>query len=106
MKKITIIALVLSLFSGCVSLNSVSLTSIPPNRNNQIQVEKSKFIFLGFNFDNDFVDTAVDELKQQCPNGKITGVLTKDENVAYFLFFFWKKNLKVTGYCQQLQAKK
>lgn len=85
--------------SGCASLNSVSLTPIPAGRGNPVKVEKSKFIFLGFNFDNDFVNQAEDELKRQCPNGKVTGLLTKDENINYFLYIFWSKRLTATGYC-------
>ncbi len=85
--------------NACVSLNSVSLTPIPPERNNRVSVERDKFIFLGFSFDNDFVDGAVEDLKAQCPNGKVTGLLTKDENINYFLYIFWKKRISAQGYC-------
>lgn len=84
---------------GCASLVSVSLTPIPAQRDHQVQVEKSKVIVLGFNFDNDFVDQMVTDLKQQCPNGKVTGILTKDEAIDYFLFFVWKRRVTATGYC-------
>jgi uncharacterized lipoprotein YajG len=87
------------LLSGCASLNSVSLTPIPAERKNLVKTEKSKIIFLGFNFDNDFVDSAVDDLKRQCPNGKVTGLLTKDENIDYFLYIVWKKQITATGFC-------
>jgi len=86
-------------FSGCVSLNSLSLTSIPKNREKQVRIEKEKFIFLGFNFDNDFINTASEDLRRQCPNGKVTGLLTKDENINYFLYIFWKKRITATGFC-------
>jgi hypothetical protein len=97
--KIFSILLLLSLSVGCVSLNSVSLTAIPEKRTQKVSVEKGKVIILGFNFSNDFVDDAVEDLRQQCPNGKITGLLTKDENINYFLFFVWKKRVTATGYC-------
>jgi hypothetical protein len=84
---------------GCAHVNSVSLTPIPAERTNQVQVVKDKVIFLGFNFDNDFVDSAVEDLKSQCPNGKVTGLLTKDETINYFLFFIWKKQLTAKGFC-------
>jgi uncharacterized lipoprotein YajG len=84
---------------GCAHVNSVSLTPIPAERSNQVQVIKDKVIFLGFNFDNDFVDSAVEDLKRQCPNGKVTGLLTKDETINYFLFFVWKKQLTAKGFC-------
>ena len=84
---------------GCTSLNSVSITQIPAERSQKVQVQKEKFIFLGFTFDNDFVDDSVESLKRQCPNGKISGLLTKDEDVNYFLYIFWKKRLTATGFC-------
>lgn len=85
--------------SGCASLNSVSLTPIPAGRGSPVKVEKSKFIILGLNFDNDFVNEAEDDLKRQCPNGKVTGLLTKDETINYFLFIFYSKRLTASGYC-------
>ena len=79
-----------ALVSGCASINSLSLTPIPADR---------KVIILGFNFDNDFVDGMVDDLRRQCPNVKVTGILTKDENINYFLYLVWKKQVTATGYC-------
>jgi hypothetical protein len=93
---------ILSLFiflSGCASLNSLSLTSIPTERTTPVKSQASKLIFLAFNFDNDFINSMVSDLKRQCPSGKITGLLTKDENIAYFGYFVWKKQITATGYC-------
>ncbi|MFP5519933.1 MAG: hypothetical protein ACLGGX_08515 [Bdellovibrionia bacterium] len=85
MKKALLLLVVSSLFSGCAYLNSVSLTSIPKERNNPIKVSKEKWIILGFNFDNDFVDEMNEEIHKQCPQGRATGLLTKDE--AYLFRF-------------------
>jgi len=87
------------LLSNCASVNSVSLTPIPAERKSLVRTQMSKTIFLGFNFDNDFIDEIVDDLKRQCPNGKVSGLLTKDENINYFLYFVWKKQITATGYC-------
>jgi len=87
---------------GCASVNSVSLTPIPAQRNRPVKAEVSKWIFLAFSFDNDFINPLVDDLKQQCPNGVISGILTKDETISYFLVF--KKNVSATGYCNISQA--
>ncbi len=100
LKSISIIIVLLAMISSCAQLNSVSLTQIPAKRDNQIKVEKKKFIFLGFNFDNDIVEDVANELKTKC-NGKLTGVLTKDENINYFLYLFWSKKITVTAYCNQ-----
>lgn len=85
------------LFVGCASVNSVSLTQIPAVKKNAITAETSKTIFLGFNFDNDFVDQITEQLKQRCSNGVISGILTKDEVISYFLFH--TRKITATGYC-------
>ena len=102
MKKIInklVLAAILTTAIGCASVNSVSLTPIPKERNKVVRAQASKMIFLGFNFDNDFIDGVVTDLKNQCPNGKVTGLLTKDQDINYFLYFVWKKQVDVTGYC-------
>lgn len=90
--------------SGCASLNSVSLTQIPSERNQKVKVTRDKVIFLGFNFDNDFVDQMTNDLKKQCPDGRISGLLTKDENINYFLYIVWKKQVTAEGYCLRAGA--
>jgi len=104
MKSVYASILALSLFfTSCASVNSVSLTPIPSQRSRQVKTEVSKWIFLGFSFDNDFIDPIVNNLKQQCPNGIISGVFTKDETISYLLVF--KKRVVVTGFCGSSVAK-
>lgn len=90
--------------SGCASVNSVSLTPIPAHRALPVKAEASKTIFLAFNFDNDFVDEIVEDLKRQCPKGVVSGILTKDETISYFLVF--KRHVVATGYCNGRLAKR
>lgn len=89
--------------SGCAIVNSVSLTPIPSQRTRPVKAEVSKIIILGFNFDNDFIDPLVEDLKQQCQNGVVSGILTKDETISYFLVF--KKRVTATGFCNVPVAK-
>ena len=90
---------VLSVLSGCVSLDSVSVTQIPVNRSQKVKAEAERFIVLGFNFDNDYVNAITSDLKNQCANGTVTGILTKTESIDYFLFIFWKKRVTASGFC-------
>lgn len=99
LKSLFFLCLSTVLFASCASINSVSLTQIPAERSQKVYTQKDKVIILGFNFDNDFVDGLVEDLKRQCPNGKVTGLLTKDEDINYFLYFVWKKQVTATGYC-------
>ena len=100
-KQVFGLLLALGLLSSCTSLQTLSLTSIPAKRDKAVKTEASKIIFLGFNFDNDFVDEMTTDLKRQCPNGVVSGVLTKDEVVDYFLMIVWKHRVTATGYCVQ-----
>lgn len=102
MTRIFIVAS-MALLSGCASINSVSLTPIPSQRTKTVRAEVSKTIFLGFNFDNDYVNPLVDDLKRQCPNGLVSGILTKDEVISYFLVFTHR--VIATGYCGTSVAK-
>jgi hypothetical protein len=97
MKKILLTFISVALLAGCASVNSVSLTPIPSQRSRPVKAETSKLIILGFNFDNDFVDPLVEDLKQQCPNGVVSGILTKDEIISYFLAH--TRRVTATGFC-------
>jgi hypothetical protein len=88
-------------FAACAHVNSVSLTSIPANKGKEVRAEASRTIILGFNFNNDYVDDMTSDLKRQCPNGVIRGILTKDETINYFLFFVWARKVTASGYCLQ-----
>ncbi len=86
--------------SACVSVKSVSLTSVPTERQNVIQAEGSRFLFFGLSFSSKFIDQAIDELSSKCPNGKVEGVLTKHENVNYFLGLFVTERVIAKGFCR------
>lgn len=99
MRILSLAVLMLGL-GGCVSMQSVSLTSIPARKGKEITAQKSRLIILGFNFDNDYVNELVEDLKNQCPNGQVKGILTKDEIVDYFLMLVHTRRVTATGYCQ------
>ena len=103
MKK-NILVSIFSVFAivGCAHINSVSLTPIPAQRSHPVKAEVSKTIFLAFNFDNDYINPLVDDLKSQCPNGVVSGILTKDETTGYLIVFV--KHVTATGFCSVGQA--
>lgn len=92
------------LLSGCVSLNSVSLTQIPKERKNRVHSEASKFIIFGFTFSNSFADEVVPDLARQCKGGMVQGILTKDEAVNYFIGLVVKQRIQATGYCNKSKS--
>ena len=85
------------LLSACTSLQSVSVTQIPTDRSKPVHAEASSTALFGIHFDNDFVDNLRDDLVRQCPNGKVTGILTKHENTTYVIVS--TRKVIATGYC-------
>lgn len=103
--KILFAAIISALtLSSCAHLNSVSVSSIPAQRANEVSAESNRWIILGFNFDNDYVDAVRTELSRKCPNGKISGILTKDEIYDYFLVLVQKRHIQASGYCEKAGA--
>jgi len=99
MSRFIIVLASILVLSGCVSLNSVSLTQVPHERNNLINAAAHDWLFLGFTSQNNFVDEAIDNLKNQCKGGKLTGILTKHQTTAYVLVF--KREVIASGYCHK-----
>ncbi len=97
-RSVFLISLVMML-ANCTHLQSVSTSSIPQQRATKVVAERSKFIFLMFNFNNDYVNDMAEDLARQCPNGKVQGILTKQEFVTYFPLFFNTSKVTAEGYC-------
>ncbi len=98
MSRIVILVIAVAL-SGCVSLSSVALTQIPKERENMVFASNSELLFLGIAFDNDFVNVVTDDLRKQCPDGKVQGILTKYEHTSYV--FVTERRVVAEGYCVQ-----
>ena len=96
-----IFSLLLALsLSGCVSVKSVSLTSIPEDREQVVTASGDRFLFLGISFSTSYIDETIASLGDQCPDGKVEGVLTKHEYVNYFLYLFATERVVARGFCR------
>jgi hypothetical protein len=89
--------LVLPLISGCTALQSVSVTQIPTDRSRPVRAEVTNTALLGIHFDNDFLEDLTPELLRQCPHGRITGLLTKQESSLYVIVA--TRRVIASGYC-------
>ncbi len=89
------VSLVMS--QACAHIQTVSITQIPADRSKVVTAEAEKFVFLGFTFDNDFVDTLSVDLAAQCPKGDVRGIFTKDEVKSYFIAH--TRRVTSRGYC-------
>jgi hypothetical protein len=100
LKNILLLSVFLLSLTGCVGLNTVSMTQVPAERDNIITTNSSSWNFIGINFTNAFVDEAIGNLKTQCPTGKIEGVYTKHQTTGYVLMF--KREVIVSAYCNEV----
>src|SRR3954468_17644786 len=87
----------LAALSACTSLQSLSVTAVPRERDHPVRAEASNTAFLGIHFDNDFVDGLRDELPRKCPHGRVTGVYTKYETT--WVIVVETRTVTATGYC-------
>ena len=85
--------------TGCVQLHSVSTTSVPMHRDQPIEATAYRFLFFLVNTNNNYVDTLVEDLAKQCPEGRVEGVLTKHEGITYFPLVAHAVQVTATGYC-------
>lgn len=95
--QVALILSSLALVPACTSLQSVSLTQIPADRTRPVKAEVSNSALFGIHFTNSFVDELTESLRRQCPNGRLTGLLTKQENTSYFVIA--TRHVVSTGYC-------
>ena len=89
--------LVLPLLSACTALQSVSVTQIPTDRSRPVRAEVTNTALLGIHFDNDFLEDLTPDLLRQCPHGRITGILTKQESSLYVVVA--TRRVIATGFC-------
>jgi len=99
MKNLCFILIGGFLLSGCTYLASVSTTSIPAQRMNKVTAQGQRTIVLGFNLNNDYVDSITEDLAKKCPGGKVMGILTKHEDIVYFPLVVHAVRVKAQGYC-------
>jgi hypothetical protein len=97
MKTFCFSSLIIALCTGCASLQSVSVTNIPRERGKPVEATADNVAVLGIHFTNDFADDLPDDLRAQCPNGKVTGIYSKYESTWYVLV--QERSVTAKGYC-------
>jgi hypothetical protein len=100
-KKYIQVGLIVLSTVSCVHVQSVSLTQIPEKRTNKVSASTEKWIFFALNFDNDYVDKLAEDIKGKCSDGRVQGILTKDEVTNYFVGLVLKRTVTAMGYCNK-----
>lgn len=105
MKNFILFLALVFIMSSCSLVSSVSQTSIPKNKSNVVTAKVENGIIFLFNFNNDYLDELTQKLIDQCPNGSVKGILTKDENITYFPIIYHKNVVTASGYCVSSKKK-
>lgn len=101
MKHFFILLSGLMLSGACSTVESISISQIPPEsvRKQKISSSASNFVFLAIPFGNSFVAKAREDLERQCPGGAIEGILSKHQNTQFFPAIASKQSVIMEGYC-------
>lgn len=90
--------LALSLGSfGCTTLKSFSMTQVPSDRSRRVEASDTSGGLFGLFFSNDFADEVAEQLRAQCPQGRLSGVVTKYESTLYVIWV--SRKITASGYC-------
>ena len=84
---------------GCTHLHSLSVTTIPDDRSRPVEATGERIVVLGINPNNDYADEVVSDLAQQCPDGRVSGVMTRYERALVVPIFAYAHRVRATGYC-------
>lgn len=85
------------LLNACASLHSISVTEVPRERDQPVFAKRNNIAFFGIHFDNSFADELRQDLAEQCPHGRVTGILTKYE--IYWYLFVQRRQVSARGFC-------
>lgn len=84
---------------GCTHMRSLSVTTIPQDRSQPVEAVADRVIFFGINYSNDYVEILVERLAEQCPKGKVSGLLTRTEKSLVFPLVAHRISVRAQGFC-------
>ena len=86
---------------GCTHLHSLSVTTIPDDRSRPVEATGQRIVVLGLNWDNDYAAEVVSDLAKQCPDGRVSGVMTRYERALVVPIFAYAHRVHAEGFCLQ-----
>jgi hypothetical protein len=93
-------AVLLGLTQACAHVTSMSVTPMPLERGTEVNAhEQSKLLFAGIGLDDDFGSDLTRQLRQECPDGRVEGILTRQRTTQYV--FLVREEVDASGWCVQ-----
>ena len=84
---------------GCTHLHSLSVTTIPDDRSRPVEATGERIVLLGINPNNDYAAEVVSDLAKQCPDGRISGVMTRYERAMVVPVLAYAHRVHAQGFC-------
>lgn len=90
-----------SVLTQCTTVRSVSMSQVPEAaaRRSLVTATASSPVILFIPFNTGYLDTAREDFVSKCQKGAIEGVLSKHEDVDYFLSLIMIQRIHLQGYC-------
>ncbi len=97
----------LLLLNGCAySVHNVYVSGFEPyspkSEGKVVSAHTEQFVVLGFKDNTDYLETARDELEEQCPKGDIVGIVTEYQTALGFMS--WRHHIYMKGLCTNGRA--
>ncbi|NJL25856.1 MAG: hypothetical protein HC902_12260 [Calothrix sp. SM1_5_4] len=108
MKPLLVLAAAVLGLAGCThSLHVAHYSDFSPTfaafqKGEWVEAEGEQFTFMGFVTQTNYVNTALNNLVNQCPNGNIQGIQTQYSTDHGF--FSWTNRVRMQGLCVKRQA--
>ena len=90
------------IFQSCAQLISVSQTSVPAKKGRIVETTKKKWVWGSAHFNNSFVYSVREDLIEQCPRGRVQGLLTTTEKIVYLPFLVERIKVQSQGFCNEM----
>ena len=86
---------------GCVTVEAVSVSQIPAekDRHHRIAASARRPVIFSIPFGTSYVEEARGQLMDKCRGGAIEGVVSKFQSTEYFLGFVGTREVIMSGYC-------
>ncbi len=97
LKKLSLL-FAFSVLSACAhSVHLYQATDQNGGSGQLIEAMTQQKVILGFAQETNYVNQAYDQLKQQCPKGRVEGINTRYSTSLGF--FSWTNKIRMRGYC-------
>ena len=100
-RRAALAGLIVPCLVGCMTVRSVSVSQLPESslRQSVVTAQTSSPVIFGIPFNTDYLDEVRADFVSRCKDGAIEGVISKHEDVNYFIGLVVVQKVNLQGYC-------